>query len=132
MITTNQKLVFVAINILYLLGVKFSGPPFGNAPFASSYSIVIFGILILVNIALYKALQIESKDGFTFEVTPAKLCAGGPYMYSSNVKRQQMCSEIPEKELQSVTCPYGQVGQPRRVLERSPISDDKWQNNICG
>lgn len=132
MISTNQKLIFVAINLLYLLGVKFSGPPFGNAPFSSSYSVIIFIVLFALNIAIYKALKIDTKDNFTFEVTPAKLCRGGEYMYSSNPERQKLCSNISQENIDTISCNQyqGGVGQPI-YLNRSEISDSKWQNNMC-
>ncbi len=69
-------------------------------------------------------------DNFTFEVTPAKLCSGGPYMYSSNPEKQQLCNSITPEEMSRYTCPNGFHGAPVH-FEYDPLSDDNWENNMC-
>lgn len=69
-------------------------------------------------------------DNFTFEVTPAKLCSGGPYMYSSNPEKQQLCNSISPEEMSRYTCPSGFHGAPVH-FDYDPLSDDNWENNMC-
>jgi hypothetical protein len=65
---------------------------------------------------LFAVLQITNKssEGFFFEVTPAKRCCGGPYMYSSDPERQELCSKISPEELSRACCGNGYVGRPMR------------------
>ena len=93
-------------------------------------------ILVLINYTLYQALHNkenkenkDDKDNFTFQVTPGKLCSGGPYMRSSSPEKQELCNSLPPEEIQRYTCPNNELNQPI-YLERSPISDDRWQNNM--
>jgi len=128
--TNNQKLIILTVNLLYLFGVKTSGPPFGNAPFASSYSVVIFSVLLMLNIGLFYALKLDSIDNFTFEVSPGKRCLGGEYMRSSNPELQKFCSDLPSEEIANYQCSYGNTGYPIH-LNRDEMSDSKWKNNMC-
>jgi hypothetical protein len=73
---------------------------------------------ILFATMLFAVLQImgsKSNEGFFFEVSPAKKCCGGPYMYSSDPERQELCSKISPEELSRVCCGAGYVGRPMRV-----------------
>lgn len=96
-------------------------------------SLLFFSLIITLSLFLifhYGKIGCEYKDKFTFSVTPAKLCSGGPYMYSSNPKRQEMCSKISPEELCQYNCPNGFVGRPVR-WKRTPMSDDNWENKMC-
>jgi hypothetical protein len=73
---------------------------------------------VLFAAMLFAVLQImgnKSLEGFFFQVSPAKKCCGGPYMYSSDPERQKLCSQISPEELSRVCCGAGYVGRPMRV-----------------
>lgn len=74
-------------------------------------SSAIFAAMIFVVIQLSKK---NFTEPFFFEVTPAKKCCGGPYMYSSDPKRQKLCSEISPEEISRVCCGSGYSGRPMR------------------
>lgn len=129
-ITNNQYLIFIIVNFIYLFGVTQSGHPFATAPFNSNYTIIIFSILLLLNFGLFYALKLDTKDNFTFEVSPGKRCLGGEYMRSSNPELQKFCSELPPEEIKRYQCPYSTTGYPI-YLNRDEMSDAKWENNMC-
>lgn len=106
--------------------------------------IVIAMFVSLLLILIFKAGKIVNdcpktgeSESFRFEVTPAKLCQGGPYMISSAPKElQDYCQKLwstPEGQ-----CEYAKVncikpefsGRPLRFL-RTPMSNDNWENEMC-
>lgn len=126
----NNISYFLLINIIYIIGIKIIG--ITNLSIDTSTFTNVLIIFLLINFILYQVLdnKNDNKDNFTFELTPGKLCSGGPYMRSSSPEKQELCNSIPPEEIQRYTCPNNELNQPI-YLERTPISDAKWQNNMC-
>jgi len=51
-------------------------------------------------------------DNFYFELTPEKVCDGGPYMWSSNPEKQKFCSQFAQQDLNNFECSRGYHGRP--------------------
>jgi hypothetical protein len=64
-----------------------------------------------------------------FELSPAKRCAPGPYMRSSDPGLQALCKHVPEKAITQVSCAKGFPGRPVH-FEYTGLSDAKWSNPI--
>ena len=90
-------------------------------------SIITFAIVVLFTILLK-----NNKDGFHFELTPEKKCDGGPYMWSSNPEKQELCSKFSPQDLARYECGAGFHGRPVWWGGDAPESDSKWQNARCG
>ena len=71
----------------------------------------------------------KSKDNFNFEVTPEKLCDGGPYMWSE--KNAKMCSELSNDKYYKYNCQGGLYNGRPVNFEYTPLSDDEWENSRC-
>lgn len=71
----------------------------------------------------------NSSDNFTFELTPEKLCAGGPYMWG-NPEIAKLCSKYTPQQLSEYNCGVGFHGAPVH-WERTDMSDKNWENHMC-
>lgn len=132
----NQLILLLIIMLLYILFKKLE-IYLGNANLGNLFrnpelNIIIisfsFSLVLLILLCVLKKSNII--DQFVFEVTPAKLCDGGPYMWSSNPELQKFCSSVSEKDIKSVSCPIGYHGRPVH-FNYTPESNSKWENSRC-
>jgi hypothetical protein len=132
MIPSKEILFFVVVFILFFIFVRGGCLTAERLKFNPIIGLISTSALYTLSIVLVYYLSVRRiwKDGFTFEVTPAKLCAGGPYMYSSNPQLKKLCSHITNQEIAQVACGPGFHGRPVH-WERSTMSNDKWENNMC-
>lgn len=95
-------------------------------------SVVLTGLLALI----FKQAKIcpETSEKFHFELTPAKQCMQGPYMWSSaDPEKQAFCNAM----LDSGAVSEYSCGTPVMVGLKyngpglTPISDDHWRNERC-
>ena len=97
-------------------------------------SAVVIGFAAVYTIFVWITMKINgvgsSKDGFTFEVTPAKQCCGGPYMYGVGTEKAKMCSKVPEESMKKSCCGKGYNGTPLQ-FNFTPLVDDNWENPRC-
>ena len=107
-----QTLLFlIEIFLLFILFYRFQFTYFSN-DLGNTISIaVVFTILVWLILIINKN-NVWSKDNFLFEVTPEKLCDGGPYMYSSDPYLQQLCGQFSNKDLKRYECSHGYTGRP--------------------
>ena len=91
----------------------------------------VFTIILLF---VYKIAKVGndnySKDGFRFELTPEKLCEGGPYMYSDDPDKLAFCSQFSPEDMSRFSCGIGFHGAPV-TFKRDTMSDSKWENHMC-
>ena len=96
--------------------------------------------LILLVVFLNKSSGLNEhyqKDGFHFEVTPPKLCDGGPYMTQSGSANHEYCQNLlstPEgvKKYDTYNCANPMyMGRPGNFGDWTPISDGNWKNQRC-
>lgn len=144
MFLSNKEILFFVLTFIVLFFFSKAslsmGPvlKLGNVITLLAMSFLVSLLLLLVykygNIAHCQA------DNFRFEVTPAKLCEGWPYMQSSaSPELQKYCAGLmstPEGQSQiaRVSCNgsgcSGFVGRPVE-FEHTPGSNDKWENERC-
>jgi hypothetical protein len=95
----------------------------------SIFLMSFLGALLLMLIYKFSKIAHCQADGFNFEVTPAKKCQGGPYMWSSASKElQDYCNKLEKKEYDKVNCGNrGFIGRPIK-FEYTPESNHKWEN----
>lgn len=126
---------FLASNTSVMVINKYQTSKMTHTLYLLGLSLTIVVVLMLV----YKFAKIPNcnqKDGFQFQVTPAKMCEGGPYMYSSAPQElQDYCNNLlstPEGryQLASVSCPNGYVGSPK-YFQYTPESNHLWENERC-
>ena len=137
MLTKLEILFFTVVFVLILISNLVSltkGPTIHKANYLLALSISV-SVLLLV---LYKFAKIgQCNESFHFEVTPEKLCRGGPYMISSASKEvQDMCGKIwstPEgrEKLKKVDCEGGIYNGSPVDFEFTHMSNDKWENEMC-
>lgn len=127
------SVVFIITVISNLVSLTM-GPTFHKA----NYLVVISVFITLLLLLLYKFGKIgQCNEPFHFEVTPEKLCTGGPYMISSASKNvQDKCNKIwstPEgrEKLKQVNCEGGMYNGSPVHFEFTPMSNDKWENEMC-
>jgi hypothetical protein len=92
------------------------------------FSLVSTAIIVMV-FYVGKIGDSSTKDSFSFEVSPEKLCQGGPYMYTSNPERQRLCSQFSQQDLAQYNCGKGFVGAPVH-WDYTSMSNDKWESDI--
>lgn len=100
-------------------------------------------VMLFVSSAIFSASMLGmyvltglSGESFTFEVTPGKMCQGGPYMWQGNSKTSKMCRKMAEtstgqKEINRYDCGVGFMGLPEHHFDYTPISNDDWKNERC-
>ena len=92
-------------------------------------------VSVIVLTFIYKCCN-KNVDSFTFEVSPPKLCQGWPYMQSSAPQEiKDYCQKLFSTEkgrdaYNSMNCPGGFPGRPVH-WERTSMSNDKWENEMC-
>lgn len=140
MFLTTKEYVFFglifAVLFFFSKAALYMGPKMRLGNTFSLFVMSFLGSLLLL--LIFKAGNItNSSENFHFQVTPEKLCQGGPYMISSAPKEvQDYCYKLwstPEGR-----CDYakfnctgpGYVGRPLH-FERTPMSNDMWQNSMC-
>jgi len=124
----------------------------------SSKAVVVF-VAIIYTLALFGYMQIfkpfntepyqnEKCKGYSgsctyrgkastpWGITPAKLCAGGPYMWQGNSHNAKMCREMASTqegrdEISRYECGAGYIGMPKNNFRFTPISNDYWKNARC-
>lgn len=133
MVSAKEIIFFVLVLVLFFVFAKLSNMNTLKYKIKPNISIAMNGIiftLLLILVFVLTKVGKDCKDTFDFEVTPAKLCDGGPYMYSSNPERQELCSHITNSQLAQVSCGPGFVGRPVK-WDHTNMSNDKWENNMC-
>jgi hypothetical protein len=98
--------------------------------------LIFTGIIVTI---YYLAGISKLKDNFAFEVTPAKMCRGGAYMFQGDSKKAKFCQdfvETPEgkKDMCRYQCsgPPGLYnGYPGKKFEYTSQSDAHWNNEQC-
>ena len=107
-------------------------------PIVILLSLVISTILILFVFSTLK----NRKEGFHFEVTPEKLCDGGPYMTQTG-PNHEYCLKMwnsPEgrAKLGNYNCLHGDCksrgltnGRPVNMAAMTPLSNANWENEMC-
>lgn len=119
MISVKEILFFFSYFIIF---VKFNSINYKTIP---NVSIVINGILFTIFVFFLIRFFKDSKDSFTFEVTPIKLCDGGPYMYSSNPERKKICLNNIDSQ---INCGVGFHGKP---FDYTSFLNDQSENKTC-
>jgi hypothetical protein len=116
-----QRLLFLLeVFLLFILFYRFQFTYF-NSDVGNTISIaVVFTFLVWI-IFLINKNNVWSKDNFLFEVTPEKLCDGGPYMYSSDPYRKELCSKFSNKDLNRFECSNGFIGRPVDRTDYGPL-----------
>lgn len=126
--TTDKQLIVYVVSLFVSIYVALKIAQ--NLVSKSETQLIIISLLFTFIICCLNSCFIEkTKDNFHFEVTPEKLCQGGPYMYSSNPEKLKYCQSLSPDDYYRYNCPCGYSGRPV-VYEYTPLSDDKWQNNI--
>ena len=121
----SKPLYIIYIFISFFLALSV----YKNIPYKTDYHPVLIAALFTFIIYCLDYCFTEVKDNFNFEVTPEKLCQGGPYMYSSNPEKLKYCQSLSPDSYFRYNCPCGFSGRPA-VFQYTPLSDDKWQNTI--
>lgn len=127
--TTKESVFFALIFVLFYVFVNVKDRIQGTPDVQQLVAGLGFTLtLILISSILKFKMASDTKDDFFFEVTPEKLCDGGPYMYSSNPEKAKYCSTLTPQQYSAFNCPCGMYhGRPVHY-EYTPMSNDKWEN----
>lgn len=97
-------------------------------------NIIIKFVIIMAVVVIIPLAFSDNKDNFHFELTPEKHCVGGPYMYSSDPKRQEFCSKFTKSDMDRYDCGPGFHGAPiwrEGAGNQPPESNVNWNNSRC-
>lgn len=90
-------------------------------------------LVVLAALGVSVAAIIETtkkKEGFHFEA-PLARCRNGSYTWGAKGSElRNYCESIPPSILNSQQCGVGFQGKPIH-WERSSLSNDKWENDVC-
>jgi hypothetical protein len=134
----SKKTVFFVLLVLILyfasiqLVLKMIQKQGKKPMMVSMFATLIFTILLLILLRLF-AKKGESKDGYQLlEISPAKKCIGGPYMWGDvNSPTFKYCSDPKNQQaIKDVSCCLGFVGMPVKY-SYTPESDSQWENPRC-
>lgn len=92
------------------------------------YTLLIVGVYFLSKIG-------DASENF-WDVSPAAMCKGGPYMWQGDSDTAKMCREMAKNTdgrcaIASYNCPTGFIGTPKIPFYYSPLSGDSWKNERC-
>lgn len=131
----REVLFFVLVLIVIFFALKFDKWwSIGLDPNMKHLLISLFVVTILIVIFFLARLN-ENTENF-WDVSPAALCRGGPYMWQGDSETAKMCKEMAATEegscaISSYNCPTGYIGTPKIPFYYSPLSGDSWQNERC-
>tara|TARA_B100001093_G_C26800931_1_gene1003363 strand:+ start:724 stop:1062 length:339 start_codon:yes stop_codon:yes gene_type:complete len=69
-------------------------------------------------------------ESFHFDVTPAKQCGGGWYMFTGDPEMSAFCGSMTECQSATYSCGPGYNGWPK-TFKYTPESDAKYANERC-
>jgi hypothetical protein len=134
MLHSKDIIFFSLVFVIMLITVLVSRNKDSQYNLLINIVIVLLSTLFLFGI-YWKGNLCDQSEPFTFEVTPAKLCEGGPYMHQSGPNKE-MCEKL-------MSTPTGRVeydeyncvnpafnGRPVH-FEYTPLSNGNWQNERC-
>jgi len=126
--TALRELVFFLLVALCFLFAIQSSHHFTPSAMMTTVSVLIFTCLVVLS---YRLLEPYRKEGFT-----ARMCRGGPYMYSGEGWFSQMCRRLAETvegraEIDKYNCKKGYNGLPKEFPKYSSHSDSNWKGIQC-
>lgn len=134
--TSKNVLFFLLVLVLYFVFVRMAfwlvRERKQTSMAATLWSLLLFAVLFML-ISKVMMKKSESKDGYQLlEITPAKKCIGGPYMWGDvNSPTYKYCSDPKNQQaIKDASCCVGFVGMPVRYTY-TPESDAQWQNPRC-
>ena len=97
-----------------------------------TYGVILMTIIFII----YFAVKGSHKDNFRFQVTPEKLCRGGPYLFQGG-PHKQFCQDMwnsPQgrQEMAKYFCLNGDCGKesgvinPNRLIPGTPAPGNPW------
>jgi len=133
--------VVLFLSSKFLIKVNESSLPLVNMglplPIITSiFFTLIMTVLYFIAIAIEMTILGRTESYDNLEITPGKLCRGGPYTWQGNSARARMCRNMYSKpegkaQIDRYSCGSGFTGMPGRGFEYTPISDDRWNNRRC-
>lgn len=129
MVQSKDIAFFIFVGSLFFVLSKIANISTSQWHINQDVSLILTSIVFTIILILVGWMS-NIRDDFTFEVTPAKRCAGGPYMYSSNPELQKLCKNISPDEIAQYSCNPGFIGAPVH-WNRTSMSDSHWENKMC-
>ena len=89
-------------------------------------------LLVLSSFFMYKKDKYRdyNLNNDIFKVTPAKICASGPYMRTSDPELQKLCSNYTNQDFAQISCSRGFHGRPVH-WDYSEPSNSEWKDTRC-
>lgn len=148
--TIAQIGFFLLAFALYLAFVYFTRSSVCSFNTSNSSKAVVVFVAIIYTLALFGYKEIFKpfntepyqydrpcgKASAPWGITPAKLCAGGQYMWQGNSPRAKMCREMTSTqkgrdEISRYECGAGYIGMPGGNFRFTPVSNVYWKNARC-
>lgn len=137
---TNEIIFFSLILVVMFSTAKGAvvlGPKMNlSSTITLLFSSVIGTAFLFLIYKLSKLNKCDCGENFHFQVSPAKLCQGYPYMQSSaSPEIQEFCHKLMstkegQHEYAQMNCNNGFHGRPVH-WQYTPGSNDKWENEMC-
>ena len=130
MLSSSQANItyYVILFILVCVSLPVSGYLNTSLKVNPNISMIISAGMV-VGLSALTYVTLNKGEGFFFQVTPIKMCDGGPYMYSSDPKKLAFCSQFTPQQLAQYECPVGYTGRPVH-WERDTMSNSQWKNDM--
>jgi hypothetical protein len=120
-------LYFASIQLVLKIVQKHGQKPMMTSAIAT----LTFTVLLLALLHLFA--RGDNRDGYKLlEISPAKKCIGGPYMWGDvDSPTFKYCSDPKnQQDIRDASCCLGFVGMPVKYTY-TPESDAQWQNPRC-
>ena len=126
--------VFLVI-VLYFISVKMvvRATMYQICPHHKITALAAVVFTAIVFLLAHFLMKCEIKDGYRLlEISPAKKCIGGPYMWGDvNSPTYKYCSDPKNQQaIKDASCCVGFVGMPVKYTY-TPESDSQWKNPRC-
>ena len=137
MLNSKEIIFFVLVFIAIIVSDMISGRVMEKTP-KNIKVLVPLGVALLLTLvlAILYILGKVSKDGFSFELTSAKKCDGGPYMTQSG-PNHEFCTKLLSTQegrdkYDMFNCATGEFhGRPLNFGPLTPLSNSNWENTSC-
>jgi len=128
----RQILFFSVVFLLYYTSIQLGHKWVKSQSWITELGISLVYTLIILGVFYLAKLEQKCPENF-WDVNPASLCRGGPYMWQGDSNTAKLCRELAESKegrvmISSYNCPKGFVGLPAVPFEYTPLSNDNWED----
>ena len=129
---TVNVIYYAIMFALYILLSKFGSCTVAGYSMGSDLCMITYALVFVVAMIGINYVIKRQKDNFTFEVSPARQCAGPSYLWGCpGSPKYEMCSNLSPEEVKRFSCGPGYNGGGEIDYQYTPESNYLWENTRC-